>query len=218
MKTHLYIAIEGAHGSGKSTLSIALENKLKETGYKITRTHEPRGTQLGTEIQKLVNTGNLHPETEQLLFLAARAELHATVIKPWLKNKGNKNILIADRCLISTLAYQGFSQKQNVTNILKAHKQGLQALWPDLCVILLPEEQLRKTRLNARTGDTGTALELKVDKEIGSAYKKSAIAANKFCKKHKIKSVTNKTPQCITLTITGNETTEQLIKQIVKHF
>lgn len=144
-KRGVFIVFEGIDGSGKSTHIKALAEELRSQGYSVLQTSEPSKDRIGNFIRRYAerNDSRLTPETEALLFAADRFEHVKTVIEPALR-KGR--IVISDRYLYSSLAYQGAG--------------GLEVDWiremnrfapkPDLGILLdiLPEFSLQ--RVNRR--------------------------------------------------------------------
>lgn len=144
-KRGVFIVFEGIDGSGKSTHIKALAEELRSQGYGVLQTSEPSKDRIGNFIRRYAerNDSRLTPETEALLFAADRFEHVKTVIEPALR-KGR--IVISDRYLYSSLAYQGAG--------------GLEVDWiremnrfapkPDLGILLdiLPEFSLQ--RVNRR--------------------------------------------------------------------
>lgn len=103
----LFLTFEGIEGSGKTTQAGLLERALLANGVPVLRTREPGGTDLAEQIRKLildVRREPVHPETELLLFLAARAQHVRERIRPAL---AAGQVVICDRFADATLAYQG---------------------------------------------------------------------------------------------------------------
>jgi dTMP kinase len=103
-----FIVLEGINGSGKSTqLELVGREFYRKTGQKPLLVREPGGSKLGEELRKILKHGNytLHVSTQVALFMAARAELTHRVILPALKEG---NVVLCDRWVDSTVAYQGF--------------------------------------------------------------------------------------------------------------
>ena len=105
-KRGVFIVFEGIDGSGKSTHIKALAEELRGRGYSVLTTSEPSKDRIGNFIRNYAerNEGRLTPETEALLFAADRFEHVMTIIEPALKRG---RIVISDRYLYSTIAYQG---------------------------------------------------------------------------------------------------------------
>ena len=132
----MFITLEGPEGSGKSTQIKRLEKRLEALGYPVITTREPGGTPIGDQIrQVLVRMENkeLHPRTEILLFLAARAQLVEQVIKPALQDG---KIILCDRYGDSTLAYQGYGHGLDLEQLRKMLDFATDHLKPDLTILL----------------------------------------------------------------------------------
>jgi dTMP kinase len=97
-----FISFEGIDGSGKSTISKLVYEKLKSNGYKAVYTFEPTNSQIGKQVQKYIKE-NTDPFVTSFTFIADRI-LHGKQIEKWL-DKGS--IVICDRYAESTYAYQG---------------------------------------------------------------------------------------------------------------
>ena len=132
----MFITLEGPEGSGKSTQIKRLAKHLEEIGYSVITTREPGGTPISDQIrQVLVRMENkeLHPRTEMLLFLAARAQLVEQVIKPALQEG---KIILCDRYGDSTLAYQGYGHGLDLEQLHQMLDFATDHLKPDLTILL----------------------------------------------------------------------------------
>jgi dTMP kinase len=142
----LFVTFEGGEGAGKSTQSELLALHLDAGGWPVLRLREPGGTPLGEELRRLLlhRRREMAPETELLLFLAARAELVRRVIRPALDAGG---IVICDRFGDSTLAYQGYGRGLDVETLKTLNAFATGGLVPDLTVLLdLPVEVGRQRK------------------------------------------------------------------------
>jgi dTMP kinase len=132
----LFITFEGGEGGGKGVQSRALYRRLVKQGIPALLTHEPGGTRLGEALTRWLKW---HPETklsadtELLLFNASRAHLVNTVIKPALKSG---QVVICDRFVDSTTAYQGYGRGLNLHLIETANRIATGRLVPDITFLL----------------------------------------------------------------------------------
>jgi dTMP kinase len=135
MSPGLFISFEGGEGSGKSTQSELLSLRLQTDGLTVLRLREPGGTPLGEELRQalLHRRAEMTPQAELLLFLAARAELVLSVIKPVL-DAGS--IVICDRFADSTVAYQGYGRGLDIGMLKLTNGLATGGLVPDLTVLL----------------------------------------------------------------------------------
>ena len=152
----LFITLEGGEGAGKSTQTAALSERLEATGVRVVRTREPGGTPLGERLRDIALDRSSGGEialdclTETLLFVAARAELVASVIAPALEASA---IVVCDRFSDSTLAYQGFGRGVDLETIERLNADAARGLRPDVTVLLdLPVKEGL-----SRTGAAGQA-------------------------------------------------------------
>jgi dTMP kinase len=131
----MFITFEGPDGSGKTTQISPLSDYLIQNGYSVLITREPGGTVIGDQIRQVLsdlkNTG-MHPRSETLLFLAARAQLVEQVIKPNLE-KGF--IVLCDRYADSTMAYQGYGHQNDLGQIKNLINFATGGLTPDLTLL-----------------------------------------------------------------------------------
>lgn len=132
----MFITFEGPDGSGKTTQVAPLSEFLTQLGYQVVITREPGGTAIGDQIRQVLadlkNTG-MHPRSETLLFLAARAQLVEQVIKP---NLAEGHIVLCDRYADSTMAYQGYGHQNDLDQISSLISFATGGLKPDLTLLL----------------------------------------------------------------------------------
>ena len=147
----MFITLEGPEGSGKTTAVESAVKKLQEMGYEIVRTREPGGTPIAEQIRNVIldkaNT-NMDPRTEALLYAASRRQ--HLVEKVWPAIKEGK-IVICDRYLDSSLAYQGGARGLGIDNVLNVNLFATENTWPDLTLLfdIKPEEGLKRIAANA---------------------------------------------------------------------
>lgn len=135
-KKSFLISFEGIEGAGKTTQIQFLQSHLKDQGYCIHLLREPGTTEIGEKIRQLILNSNksLHPMTEVLLFLAARSELNFQKIHEILDQPNQ--IIILDRYIDSTLAYQGTGRQLGLDHLINLHHLNQHIKWPDLTFYL----------------------------------------------------------------------------------
>lgn len=131
----IFISFEGNDGSGKTSVLHALKDKLlKEDGIEIILTREPGGNKIAEEIRNVIldkmNT-EMDPKTEALLYAAARRQHLVENVVPLLKQ--NK-IVVSDRYIDSSLAYQGYARGIGIENVYKINMFATDNTLPDLTI------------------------------------------------------------------------------------
>jgi dTMP kinase len=130
----LFVVLEGGDGSGKSTQASGLVVRLRDAGREVVATREPGATEVGAAIRALVlGGGDIDPRTEALLIAADRAEHVAEVIRPALQRGA---VVVSDRFIPSSLAYQGVARGLGVAEIARLSDWATGGLQPDLVVLL----------------------------------------------------------------------------------
>ncbi len=131
-----FIVFEGGEGAGKSTQVARLAASLRASGYEVVVTREPGGTAGAEAIRELVldpEYSGLNPRAEALLFAAARAEHVSALIEPAL---ASGKIVICDRFVDSSVAYQGLGRDLGAERIRELSHWATGGLLPDLTLIL----------------------------------------------------------------------------------
>jgi len=149
MKRGVFIVFEGIEGSGKSTQAELLAEALRRNNIKVDFTREPGGTQAGERIRDVLLDSSLedmHPRTELLLYLAARAEHVAKRIRR--KLFVDKAVVISDRFTLSTLAYQAGGRELDSKTVSRLCKFASGGLEPDLTVLVDLDVEEAFARLN----------------------------------------------------------------------
>jgi len=146
--SHL-ITLEGLEGSGKSTQLRLLQEHLTRRGVRVLATREPGGTRIGEQVRTVLHdVGNtaMRPETEVLLYSAARAQLVAEVLRPAL---AAGIVVLCDRYVESTYAYQGYGRGLDLRALRQISLFATDGLQSDLVIYLdLPiEVGLERKRL-----------------------------------------------------------------------
>ena len=154
-KKPYFIVFEGVEGCGKSFQSKKLFNKLKKKKIETILTREPGGTRSAELIRNLIlkdyfnndNTEKFDKYTDTLLYLAARNEHVKNKIKPALIKK---KIVICDRFIDSTIAYQVLGKKVDLKFINNIHEKILQRVKPDIVFVLKVSNKSSSKRLKKR--------------------------------------------------------------------
>jgi dTMP kinase len=156
----LFVTIEGIDRSGKSTQARRLAEALGDDALLV---REPGGTPAGERIRELLKDPaiDLDPRAEALLFAAARAELVASVIRPALEAG---KVVISDRYLDSSLAYQGHARGLGEAEVRLVNDWATAGLEPDLTILLRidPAEAAARAGETDRFEDEGLALQRRV--------------------------------------------------------
>lgn len=136
MTSGFFIAFEGGEGAGKSTQTELLSRRLAGEGFSVVVTREPGGTPTAEKIRSVLldpTITDMPDHAEALLFAAARADHAANLIRPALENGA---IVICDRYLESSVAYQGYGRNLGGTYIRELSEWATQGLLPDFTVYL----------------------------------------------------------------------------------
>jgi dTMP kinase len=151
----MFITFEGIDGSGKSTQIQLLKDWLEKSGHIVTVLREPGGNSVSEQIRQLLLDSKelIHPRCELLLFTAARAQLVASIIKPALQEG---HIVICDRYIDSSVAYQGYGRGLPIHSIESINDFATAGLIPDITFIFdLPVDDAAK-RAGFRSTDNHT--------------------------------------------------------------
>ena len=187
-KKGFFITFEGIEGSGKSYQSKKLYRKLIKNNIPTVLTREPGGTASAEKIRKVILDDYFHPDskekfnkyTDTLLYLASRNEHVSHKIKPSILKK---KVVICDRFIDSTLAYQVYGKGVNAGLVNAVHKYILKNAKPDLTFILKVNISKAFKRLNKRKKKN------RYDKFSRNFYSKVQNAFIKISKKNKKKYI-----------------------------
>jgi dTMP kinase len=168
------ITVEGLDGAGKTTLITALADRLDATVLR-----EPGGVELSERIRQLVADPNLNvdPRAEALLYAAARAQLVAEKLKPLLEANG---LVILDRFIDSSLAYQGGGRQLGVRAIKALNDFGTGGLTPDLTILLRIDPQHGLARIADRDADRLEASGAEFFERVARTYDELAASDPRF--------------------------------------
>ena len=151
MTKGIFITMEGPEGAGKTTILEMLYKHYKEKGIKIVKTREPGGIRIAERIREII----LNPEhtemdgrTEALLYAAARRQHLVEKVIPALEEG---NIVLSDRFIDSSLAYQGFARGIGIDEIWKINEFAISSVMPDLTLYFDLDPETGLARINKST-------------------------------------------------------------------
>jgi dTMP kinase len=146
------ITFEGVEGSGKTTQLTRLGRWLERRGFRVERTAEPDGTALGVAIRRLFALPQLRPTplAETFLFLAARQQHVNERIRPWL---AQGRIVLCDRFVDATIAYQGYGRGLDLDLIRELNVQATGGILPDVTLVFDLEPRAGLRRIGRRRLD-----------------------------------------------------------------
>jgi len=167
----MFITFEGLDGSGKTTQAELLAEAIRGAGRDVVTTREPGGTELGEHVRGLLLSSNeISPWAEAALFAAARAELVERVIEPALAGGA---VVICDRYLDSSLAYQGVARGLGLERVLALNLPAIHDRIPDRTFLL----ELDAGAAAARMGKNRDRIEQEDDgfrEQVAVAYRQLA--------------------------------------------
>ena len=151
----LFITLEGTEGTGKTTQLERIAGRLRDIGIEPVTTREPGGTALGRDLRNLLldpGSEPISPEAELLLYAADRAQHLKEVVEPAL---AAGRVVLCDRYLDATLAYQGSGRGLGVEGILEIHRRPPLDRRPDRTLLLDIDAELALDRARQRNADSG---------------------------------------------------------------
>ena len=159
LKKGFFIVLEGGDGTGKSTQAKLIAEHLKSNGFEsVVLTREPGGVDTAEKIRNIILNEDIDPITEALLFASARREHLVKKVIPAL-NEGK--VVICDRFLDSSLAYQGHARGLGIETVYNINKLAVEDCFPNLTIMLDLDAQTGIDRIfNNRTEETN-----RLDKE-----------------------------------------------------
>lgn len=148
----MFITFEGCEGVGKSTQLNFLKEYLNRTDQEAVFVREPGGTSIGEQIRKVIlnpNNTEMAPVTESMLYASSRVQLIDQVILPALRAG---KIVVCDRYLDSSIAYQGYARGLGADLVKKVNYYAVENCMPDVTIFLdlCPAESFRATPGNDR--------------------------------------------------------------------
>lgn len=202
----LFITFEGNDGSGKSSVSSAIKEELQKLNIDFITTREPGGSMIAEKIREIIldkENKEMDPKTEALLYAASRREhITKTIIPALTEGK----IVLCDRFLDSSLAYQGYARNLGIDKVYQMNQFATEGLLPDLTILVCvrPEIGMSRIKKDARDMDR---LELEKMTFHDNVYQGYLKVSEKF--KDRI------------VVINGEQTKEQVlndVKQVIYKF
>lgn len=193
----MFITFEGGEGAGKTTLIAALKKYLEALHLEVVLTREPGGSNIAEKIRQVildVNNTDMTARTEALLYAASRVQHLDEVIIPALKE--NK-VVVCDRYLDSSLAYQGYARGLGFESVLKINTYALDYL-PNLTFYIDLDPQIGLDRIKNRSQN-------RLDKEQLDFHLKVREGYLKIAELYKNRVVV----------INGNQSIEQVIEEVM---
>lgn len=182
-----FITLEGGEGAGKTSILYSLEESLTDMDYQVLTTREPGGIEIAEQIREVIlNPKNVKMDarTEALLYAGARRQHFIEKILPALKKD---KIVLCDRFIDSSLAYQGYARGLGIEEVLKINKFAIQDHMPSLTLLfeIEPEKGLQRIAKNINREQNRLDLEnIKFHKLVSKGYQ---IVKKKF--PHRIISI-----------------------------
>ncbi|MDY6391640.1 MAG: dTMP kinase [Bacilli bacterium] len=156
----LFVTFEGGEGSGKSSALKLLDERLRREGYETVLTREPGGTPIAEQIRNVIldkaNT-KMDSRTEALLYAASRRQ--HLVEKVWPALKEGK-LVLCDRYLDSSLAYQGGARGLGIDNVLNVNLFATEGTYPDLTLLFDIEPEIGLARIASNASREVNRLDL----------------------------------------------------------
>ena len=172
MENGIFISVEGPDGAGKSTQIELLKGYLESRGYEIVITREPGGTAISEAIRQVIlnkEYTKMSPDTELLLYAAARAQLVEEVIRPALISG---KAVICDRFIESSVVYQGIARGLGIDKVYAVNDYALHGLRPQLTILLdLDGEEGIRRKKNQAELDRMEAESLEFHKHVAAGYR-----------------------------------------------
>ena len=156
----MFITFEGPEGSGKSSVLDKICHQLEHDGFNVLKTREPGGTPISEQIRNIIldkSNTNLEARTEALLYAASRRQHLVEKIWPALKEG---KIVLCDRYLDSSLAYQGNARGLGYENILSINNFATENTFPDLTILFDIQPELGLERISKNSNREVNRLDL----------------------------------------------------------
>lgn len=168
MQKGLFITFEGADGSGKTTQLNNVKAFLEQKGFDVVVTREPGALEIGQKIRNILlhHDGIVADRCEMFLFLADRAQHVETFIKPAIEEG---KIVLCDRHVDSTIAYQGYGRGQDIQLLKDLNKMAVNGLTPDLTLVFDVSTEVAQERVGSEK-DRMESAGIEFHKKVRNGY------------------------------------------------
>lgn len=168
MQKGLFITFEGADGSGKTTQLNNVKAFLEQKGFDVVVTREPGALEIGQKIRNILlhHDGIIADRCEMFLFLADRAQHVETFIKPAIEAG---KIVLCDRHVDSTIAYQGYGRGQDIQLLKDLNKMAVNGLTPDLTLVFDVSTEVAQERVGSEK-DRMESAGIEFHKKVRNGY------------------------------------------------
>lgn len=160
MKKGLFIVFEGGEGTGKTTAIDAIYDWITENNLKCVKTREPGGIKISEEIRQVIlnkENKNMDARTEALLYAAARRQHLIEKVIPALEEG---TIVICDRFIDSSLAYQGYARNLGIEEVMSINKFAIGEYMPDVSILFDLDPKIGLERIKKNTNREINRLDL----------------------------------------------------------
>ena len=160
MEKGIFITIEGPEGAGKTTIIEMLLEKLESEGYPIMKTREPGGIEIAEQIRSVIlnkNNTAMDGRTEALLYAAARRQHLVEKVLPAIEQGF---IVLCDRFIDSSLAYQGFARGIGMDEVYSINRFAIDNRMPDATLYFDIDPEIGMKRINEHKGREVNRLDL----------------------------------------------------------
>ena len=149
MKKGLFIVFEGGEGTGKTTAIDEIYNWIIENNFKCIKTREPGGIKISEQIRQVIlnkDNNTMDARTEALLYAAARRQHLIEKVIPTLEEG---SIVLCDRFIDSSLAYQGYARELGIEDVMSINKFAIGKYMPDLSILFDLDPKIGLERINS---------------------------------------------------------------------
>ncbi|WP_404330635.1 dTMP kinase [Mesobacillus maritimus] len=160
MKQGLFVSFEGPEGAGKTTIINMMIEQLKKEGFQVISTREPGGIEIAEQIREVIlnkNNTAMDARTEALLYAAARRQHLVEKVKPALEIG---NIILCDRFIDSSLAYQGFARGLGIDEVLTINQFAIEDMMPRMTFYFDLDPKIGLERIHKNDGREVNRLDL----------------------------------------------------------